>query len=99
MSLYLASINSGSNGNCYYVGTSTEAILVDAGISCREIEKRMERLGLQASSVRALFITHEHSDHIRGVEVFSKKFKKILTINIVFNILKKPPPALLSQPR
>jgi phosphoribosyl 1,2-cyclic phosphodiesterase len=75
MSLYLASINSGSNGNCYYVGTSTEAILVDAGISCREIEKRMERLGLQASSVRALFITHEHSDHIRGVEVFSKKFK------------------------
>lgn len=74
MSLYLASINSGSNGNCYYVGTSSEAILVDAGISCREIEKRMQRLGLEVSAVRALFITHEHSDHIRGVEVFSKKF-------------------------
>jgi phosphoribosyl 1,2-cyclic phosphodiesterase len=75
MSLYLASINSGSNGNCYYVGTPTEAVLVDAGISCREIEKRMGRLGLKPENVRALFITHEHSDHIRGVEVFSRKFK------------------------
>jgi len=73
MSLYLASLNSGSNGNCYYVGTATEAVLVDAGISCREIEKRMLRLGLKTEHVRALFITHEHSDHIRGVEVFSRK--------------------------
>lgn len=73
MSLFLASLNSGSNGNCYYVGSSSTAVLVDAGISCREIEKRMLRLGLSIPAVKAVFITHEHSDHIKGVEVFSRK--------------------------
>ncbi|HLP13250.1 MAG TPA: MBL fold metallo-hydrolase, partial [Flavobacteriales bacterium] len=61
MSLYIASINSGSNGNCYYVGNANDAVLVDAGISCREIDKRMQRLGLSMSSVKALFVSHEHS--------------------------------------
>nr|WP_282456358.1 MBL fold metallo-hydrolase [Chitinophaga sedimenti] len=75
MALFVTSLNSGSNGNCYYVGNSREAILVDAGISCRETEKRMTRLGLQMSKVKALFISHEHSDHIRGVAVLARKFR------------------------
>jgi len=75
MSLFITSLNSGSNGNCYYVGNETEAILIDAGISCREIEKRMKRLGLHIQKLKAVFISHEHSDHIRGLEVLSKKFK------------------------
>lgn len=75
MALHIASINSGSNGNCYYIGNSTEAVLVDAGISCREIEKRMARLSLSIKKVKAIFISHEHSDHIRGVEVLSRKHK------------------------
>jgi phosphoribosyl 1,2-cyclic phosphodiesterase len=74
MSLYIASICSGSNGNCYYVGNNNEGVLVDAGISCREIEKRIERLKLSLKKIKAIFITHEHSDHIRGVEVLSKKY-------------------------
>ena len=74
MSLFIASLNSGSNGNCYYVGNESEAVLVDAGISCREIEKRMENLGLSMDKVKALFISHEHVDHIRGVSVLSKKY-------------------------
>jgi phosphoribosyl 1,2-cyclic phosphodiesterase len=74
MSLSIASLNSGSNGNCYYVGNSTEAILVDAGISCRETEKRMLRMGLSISRVKAIFISHEHSDHIRGLAVLAKKY-------------------------
>lgn len=73
MSLFITSLNSGSNGNCYYVGNSNEAVLVDAGISCKEIEIRMKRLGLEIGKVKAIFISHEHSDHIKGVEVFSKK--------------------------
>ena len=73
MSLYVASIASGSNGNCYYVGNEQEAVLIDAGISCREIEKRMKRLQLDLKKVKALFISHEHSDHISGVAVLSKK--------------------------
>ena len=73
MSLYITSLNSGSNGNCYYIGDGQDAVLIDAGISCRETEKRMSRLGLDMKTVRAVFITHEHSDHIRGVEGISKK--------------------------
>ena len=74
MSLFITSLNSGSNGNCYYVGNDKDAILVDAGISCREIEKRMKRLGLAMTKVRAVLVSHEHWDHIRGLPVLSKKF-------------------------
>jgi phosphoribosyl 1,2-cyclic phosphodiesterase len=75
MSLFITSLNSGSNGNCYYIGNEQDAILVDAGISCRETEKRMLRLGLSMQKVRAIFISHEHSDHIRGVTVLAKKYQ------------------------
>ena len=75
MSLYITSLNSGSNGNCYYIGNGEEAILVDAGISCRETEKRMKRLSLRMDSLKAIFISHEHTDHINGVVVLSKKYK------------------------
>ncbi|MEO8885470.1 MAG: MBL fold metallo-hydrolase [Mucilaginibacter sp.] len=74
MALYITSLNSGSNGNCYYVGNERDAVLIDAGISCRETETRMKRLGLSMQKVRAIFVSHEHSDHIRGVEVLSKKY-------------------------
>jgi phosphoribosyl 1,2-cyclic phosphodiesterase len=74
MSLFITSLNSGSNGNCYYIGNEREAILVDAGISCRETEKRMTRLGLSMQKVKAIFVSHEHSDHIRGIPVLAKKF-------------------------
>lgn len=74
MGVFTASINSGSNGNCYYVGTAEGGILIDAGLSCRETERRMQRLGLSLQNVRALFISHEHSDHIRGAEVISSRF-------------------------
>src|SRR5690606_23235302 len=74
MSLYITSLNSGSNGNCYYIGNEHEAVFIDAGISCRETEKRMKRLGLNIQKVKAVFISHEHSDHIRGVPVLTKKY-------------------------
>ena len=75
MSLFITSLNSGSNGNCYYVGNDTEAILVDAGIPCREIEKRMKRLGLIIENVKAVFVSHEHADHIKGLTVLVKKYR------------------------
>ena len=73
MSLFITSLNSGSNGNCYYIGNRHEAVLVDVGISCKEVEKRMERLNLCLKKVKAIFISHEHSDHIKGVQTLSKK--------------------------
>lgn len=75
MALQIASLNSGSNGNCYYVGTENQAVFIDAGISCRETEKRMKRLGLDIHKVKAIFISHEHSDHISGVTTLSKKYQ------------------------
>ena len=74
MSLFVTSLNSGSNGNCYYIGNQKEAILIDAGISCREIEKRMKRLGLHIQKVKAVFVSHEHSDHIKGISILSRKY-------------------------
>ncbi len=75
MSLFIASLNSGSNGNCYYVGNGSEAVLIDAGISCRETEKRMAILGLAMEQVKAIFISHEHGDHISGLPVLAKKYR------------------------
>ena len=75
MSLFIASLNSGSNGNCYYIGNEHEAVLIDAGISCRETEKRMLRLGLSMQKVKAIFVSHEHSDHINGIPVIAKKYR------------------------
>ncbi|MGN7989675.1 MBL fold metallo-hydrolase [Pedobacter sp. 22226] len=75
MALYFTSINSGSNGNCYYVGNDNEAVLFDVGLTCKEVEKRMERLGLSVNKLKAIFISHEHSDHIKGLAVFAKKHK------------------------
>lgn len=75
MSVFYTSLNSGSNGNCYYIGNNKEAVLIDAGISCREIEKRMKRLGLKMDIVKAVFVSHEHADHITGVPALSKKFR------------------------
>lgn len=75
MALFISSLNSGSNANCYYVGNDEDAVLIDAGLSCRETEKRMTRLELPMSRVRGIFISHEHSDHITGVPALSKKYQ------------------------
>lgn len=75
MSLYITSLNSGSNANCYYIGNNNEAVLIDAGLSCRETEKRMKQLELSMERVKAIFISHEHADHITGLAGISKKYQ------------------------
>lgn len=74
MALQIASLNSGSNGNAYYIGNQTEAVLVDVGLSCKEMESRMHSIGLSMEKVKAIFISHEHTDHIKGVDVLAKKY-------------------------
>lgn len=86
MPLQITSLNSGSNGNCYYIGNEQEAVLVDAGISCRETENRMRRLGLSMHKVKAIFVSHEHSDHIKGIPVLARKYK--LPVYITYGTLQ-----------
>ncbi len=74
MALEIASINSGSNGNCYYIGNETDAVLIDLGISCTEAEKRLKKLSLSISKIRAIFVSHEHQDHVKGVSTFANKY-------------------------
>ena len=66
---------SGSRGNCALVQTSTTRILVDVGISCRETFRRMKALGDDPRSLSAIVITHEHSDHVYGLQVLARKLK------------------------
>lgn len=69
----IASLASGSNGNCYYLEEGDDAVLIDAGVSRKQIIERMNRLGLSLSRLRGVFISHEHSDHIHGADVLARK--------------------------
>jgi phosphoribosyl 1,2-cyclic phosphodiesterase len=71
--LEICAIASGSNGNCYYIGNKKDAILIDAGISCKQILLRLKEKNLDSEKVKAVFISHEHSDHVRGARVLAKR--------------------------
>ena len=70
-----AALSSGSSGNCFYVEDKNNAILVDAGISSKRIKERLAGIGASPGNIKGIFITHEHSDHIRGADVFSREFQ------------------------
>ena len=70
--LHLHILGSGSKGNCALIEGPQGLIMVDNGLSRRETLKRMAELGLSADNVSALLITHEHSDHIKGLDVWCK---------------------------
>lgn len=65
---------SSSKGNATFVGSPSSGILIDAGVSCKRLSEGLEICGINASAVKAIFITHEHSDHVSGLNVFSKKY-------------------------
>lgn len=70
----MASIASGSSGNCIYIGSENTHILVDAGISNKRIQQGLNEIGLKGDDLDGIFITHEHSDHIKGLGVLCRKF-------------------------
>lgn len=70
----LCSIASGSSGNCTYIGSSQTHILVDAGISNKRIEQGLNEAGVKGGELNGIVITHEHSDHIRGLGVLARKY-------------------------
>ena len=72
--MIVAPLSSGSAGNAYYVESDGTSILVDAGIGPRETKKRLEQVGRTIEQLRAIVITHEHYDHIRGASAIGRKY-------------------------
>ena len=70
----VAVLASGSKGNATVMRCEAGTVLIDAGISCRRIAQGMLRLGLRPDNLDAVFITHEHIDHVQGLETFTKKY-------------------------
>lgn len=66
-------LGSGSSGNCVLIESGEHRILVDAGFSCREIERRLDTVGVSSRQFEALVLTHEHGDHTRGAPRFSRR--------------------------
>ena len=67
-------IFSSSSGNCVYIGNPGGGILIDAGVSAKRITTALDELNIDVSSIAAIFVTHEHSDHISGLRVFAGKY-------------------------
>ncbi|PIN90002.1 MBL fold metallo-hydrolase [Candidatus Pacearchaeota archaeon CG10_big_fil_rev_8_21_14_0_10_32_14] len=70
----VSALSSGSSGNCFYIEKNDSAILVDIGISAKRVEERLNLLNCQVEKIKGIFITHEHTDHIIGVDVFSRRY-------------------------
>ena len=73
MELAICSFASGSSGNCFLIKTEKTAVLTDAGISGRQVESGLADLGLTTADLNAVLITHEHTDHIRGLRIVSSR--------------------------
>ena len=67
------SLQSGSNGNCFYVESGGTGIVIDAGISARAADQRLKEHGKDVRSAEAVFLTHDHSDHCRSLGAFNRK--------------------------
>jgi phosphoribosyl 1,2-cyclic phosphodiesterase len=73
MKLNFCSLSSGSSGNCYYIGNEFHGILIDAGISATSIRKFLKKMDISMQTIMGILVTHNHIDHIRGLEVLTRK--------------------------
>ena len=82
---------SGSSGNATYIEAGSARILIDAGLSCKRITELLEKIGVDPCTLSAILITHEHIDHVRGVNVLSKKYDLPVYANAdTWSVLKTP---------
>jgi phosphoribosyl 1,2-cyclic phosphodiesterase len=91
MNLIFCSLSSGSSGNCYYLGNEFHGILIDAGISATSIRKFLKSIDISMQSIMGVLITHNHSDHIRGLDVLARKnHVPAFTTNTIWNSILAP---------
>lgn len=84
------SLSSGSCGNCYYLGTEENGILIDAGVSLKQLKKIFQSNGIDIDTVRGVLVTHDHLDHIRFLGTFCKRlYKPVYTTEAIYNALLK----------
>ena len=72
--LRFLSLASSSSGNCYYLGNSMYGILIDAGLAVRTIRRRLKNIGVELEQIYAVFVTHDHFDHIKAIAKLSEKY-------------------------
>jgi len=73
MRIEFCPLASGSKGNCLYLGTEKTRILIDAGLSAKATAERLSALGVKLEEIQAILVTHDHTDHIRGLRVLTSK--------------------------
>jgi phosphoribosyl 1,2-cyclic phosphodiesterase len=91
MKLNFCSLSSGSSGNCYYLGNEFHGILIDAGISAASIRKFLKNMGISMQTIMGVLITHNHIDHIKGLEVLTRKNSlPVFTTNKIWKSILSP---------
>ncbi|HEY4553275.1 MAG TPA: MBL fold metallo-hydrolase [Bacillaceae bacterium] len=75
MTMQFSVLASGSSGNAIYVENGEHSFLVDAGLSCKQIDGLFEQIGRSPADLDGILVTHEHSDHIKGLGVMARKYK------------------------
>ena len=80
--LKYCSIGSGSSGNCHFVSYKDTNILIDAGLSGKRIITGLEEINADIEKIKGIFITHEHSDHIKGAGILSRKLDIPIFANV-----------------
>lgn len=95
-------LGSGSSGNCVYVGNGRSALLIDAGFSGRETFSRLREAGLDPSSIRAVVVSHDHGDHVRGVGVVCRTVDAPVFVNgkthaMIKNVMGRVPETVIFE--
>ncbi len=99
MAVVMTVLASGSKGNCTLISTGRTRLLVDAGLSCRELLRRIALCGETSSDIDAILITHEHSDHVGGLNVLAKKLKvPVYMTGATHEVYRQLCPRQLRQP-
>lgn len=75
MTLRFSVLASGSTGNAFYIESEQQRLLVDAGLSGKQLDRLFQEINIDPSNLSSILVTHEHSDHIKGLGVFARKYK------------------------